>query len=175
MDRVKRRSVPKELLEARRPRGLPRPLLALVLSHVKIWAFSRILESDFPESAVGLPFLTGYFPERLQVFSKHFGEHRLKREIIATGAANHVVNHAGVDFLSRMTRETAGRRGRGRSYMECSRAKAREAGGDSGVAPSARNPEGSLELEGVWRATKAALAGNASSPLRRRRFQEERR
>ncbi|MGH9336001.1 MAG: NAD-glutamate dehydrogenase domain-containing protein, partial [Vicinamibacteria bacterium] len=97
----------KELLESgTRERGLPRPLLALVLGHVKIWAFSCILQSDFPESEEALPFLRGYFPERLQPFASSFGEHPLKREIIATAAANHVVNHAGVDFLSRMTKAT---------------------------------------------------------------------
>jgi glutamate dehydrogenase len=130
MDRVGN-DVPsrKELLEAdTRQRGLPRPLLALVLSHVKIWAFSEILESDFPESEAGVPFLTGYFPSRLQAYSAYFGEHRLKREIIATGAANHVVNHAGVDFLSRMSKESGRPPGDVvRSYMESSRnEKARE-------------------------------------------------
>jgi glutamate dehydrogenase len=171
MDRVGN-DVPsrKELLESEtRPRGLPRPLLALVLSHVKIWAFSRILESDFPESAVGLPFLTGYFPERLQVFSKHFGEHRLKREIIATGAANHVVNHAGVDFLSRMTRETGRPPGDVvRSYMECSRSEKAPEKRKEILASRQSAPEiqkALLELEeALEEATRAALAGNVSEP-----------
>jgi glutamate dehydrogenase len=161
----------KELLESEtRPRGgLPRPLLALVLSHVKIWAFSRILESDFPERTEGLPFLTGYFPERLQGFSKHFGEHRLKREIIATGAANHVVNHAGVDFLSRVTRETGRPPGDVvRSYMECSRSeKAPEK--REGILASRKSAsdiqKSLLELEeALEEATKAALAENVPEP-----------
>jgi glutamate dehydrogenase len=165
MDRVGN-DVPsrKELLESEtRPRGLPRPLLALVLSHVKIWAFSRILESDFPESSEGLPFLTGYFPERLQVFSEHFGEHRLKREIIATGAANHLVNHAGVDFLSRMTRATGRQPGDVvRSYMECSRSeKAREKREQILASRKSASDiqEALLALEEILeKATKAALA-----------------
>jgi glutamate dehydrogenase len=171
MDRVGN-DVPsrKELLESEtRRRGLPRPLLALVLSHVKIWAFSRILESDFPESASGLPFLTGYFPERLQVFSKYFVEHRLKREIIATGAANHLVNHAGVDFLSRMTRETARPPGDiVTSYMECSQSeKAREKREE--ILASGRSASdvqmALLDLEEVLeKAARAALAGKASEP-----------
>ncbi|HEY7699473.1 MAG TPA: NAD-glutamate dehydrogenase domain-containing protein, partial [Vicinamibacteria bacterium] len=160
----------KELLESEtRPRGLPRPLLALVLSHVKIWAFSRILESDFPESEFGPPLLTGYFPERLHRFSKHFGEHRLKREIIATGAANHVVNHAGVDFLSRMTKESGGPAGDVvRTYMECSRSeKARER--REAILASGKSASeiqtALLELEGTLEAAvRAVLAGNASEP-----------
>jgi glutamate dehydrogenase len=173
MDRVGN-DVPsrRELLESEtRPRGLPRPLLALVLSHVKIWAFSRILESDFPESAFGQPFLTGYFPERLHAFSKHFGEHRLKREIIATGAANHVVNHAGVDFLSRMMKGTGRPMGDiVSSYMEASgSAKAREKREEI-LASGERASEiqlALLELEGALEtAAKASLAGNGDEPAR---------
>jgi len=169
MDRVGN-DVPsrKELLESEhRKRGLPRPLLALVLSHVKIAAFSRILESDFPESAFGTPFLTGYFPERLQVFSKHFGEHRLKREIIATGAANHVVNHAGVDFLSRLTKATGRPPGDVvKGYMEASKAEGarekREAILASGKSAS-EIQTALLDLEEALEvATRAALAGEAA-------------
>ncbi len=171
MDRVGN-DVPsrKELLDAEtRHRGLPRPLLALALSHVKIWAFSRILESDFPESAAGAPFLTGYFPNRLQAYAAHFGEHRLKREIIATGAANHVVNHAGIDFLSRMTRETGRPPGDVvRSYMESSSSeKAREK--REAILASGRSAseiqEALLELEkSLEKATRAALSGSPAEP-----------
>jgi glutamate dehydrogenase len=167
----------KELLESEsRKRGLPRPLLALVLSHVKIWAFARILESDFPESAFGAPFLTGYFPARLQAFSKHFGEHRLKREIIATGAANHVVNHAGVSFLSRLTRETGASVGEvTKGYMEASRsdgaAEKREGILKSGEGAS-QIQDALLALEEVLEQTvRKALAGpkDEQTPRRQQR------
>jgi glutamate dehydrogenase len=170
MDRVGN-DVPsrKELLEAEtRPRGLPRPLLALVLSHVKIWAFSQILESSFPESAEGLPFLTRYFPSRLQSYSAHFGEHRLKREIIATGAANHVVNHAGVDFLSRMVKETGRTPGDVvRSYMEVSRSeKAREK--REAILASGRSAsdiqQALLDLEASLERATLGTLGNAAEP-----------
>jgi glutamate dehydrogenase len=169
MDRVGN-DVPsrKELLESEnRKRGLPRPLLALVLSHVKISAFSRILESDFPESAFGTPFLTSYFPERLQVFSKHFGDHRLKREIIATGAANHVVNHAGVDFLARLTKATGRPAGDVvKGYMEASKAEGarekREAILASGKGAS-EIQTALLDLEAALEAaTSAALSGETA-------------
>ncbi len=160
----------KDLLDAEtRPRGLPRPLLALVLSHVKIRAFSHILESDFPESAEGAPFLTGYFPKRLQAYSAHFLEHRLKREIIATGAANHVVNHAGVDFLSRMMRESGRPAGDVvKSYMESSRTEnAREK--REAILASGRSAsdiqQALLDLEGTLEeATAAALSADAPEP-----------
>jgi glutamate dehydrogenase len=160
----------KELLESEtRHRGLPRPLLALVLSHVKIWAFSCILESDFPESALGQPLLTDYFPERLHLFSKHFGEHRLKREIIATGAANHVVNHAGVAFLSRVSKETGRPPGEVvRSYMECSRSDKAPEKRESVLASGKSASEIQTALlaleETLETATKAAIAGTASEP-----------
>jgi glutamate dehydrogenase len=171
MDRVGN-DVPsrRELLEsATRDRGLPRPLLALVLSHVKIWAFSRILEGDFPENDFGRPFLTGYFPERLQVFSKHFGEHRLKREIIATGAANHVVNHAGVDFLSRMTRQTGQAPGEVvRRYLECSgseRASEKRAAILASGKRASEMQSALLDLEdALAEATGRALAESSAEP-----------
>jgi glutamate dehydrogenase len=170
MDRVGN-DVPsrKELLEAEtRPRGLPRPLLALVLSHVKIWAFSRILESDFPESAEGLPFLTGYFPSRLQPFSAHFGEHRLKREIIATGAANHVVNHAGVDFLSRVVKESGRPPGDVvRSYMEASRSEKAPEKREGILASGGRASDvqqALLELEASLESTTVGILANVAEP-----------
>jgi glutamate dehydrogenase len=174
MDRVGN-DVPsrKELLEsANKERGLPRPLLALVLSHVKIWAFSGILESDFPESAEGLPFLTGYFPERLRGFSEHFSEHFLKREIIATGASNHIVNHAGVDFLSRMVKETGQPIGDiVRSYMESSRSLDAPGKREAILTSRKSAPEVQTALLGLEeeleKAAKAALGAAAAGPAAR--------
>lgn len=104
------------------PRGLSRPLLALILGHVKIRAFTETLETDFPESETAAPLLDAYFPDRLhKPFSEFFIEHPLKREIIATMAVNHVVNHAGVDFLSRVQKTTGKDVGEIlRTYLECS-------------------------------------------------------
>jgi glutamate dehydrogenase len=93
-----------ELLgSSERQRGLPRPLLCVLLGHTKNWAFQMLLETDFPDSPTGRPFLDLYFPKRLRAaYAEHFPEHRLRREIIATGAVNALVNTAGVTFLSRM-------------------------------------------------------------------------
>ncbi|PYQ45250.1 MAG: NAD-glutamate dehydrogenase [Acidobacteria bacterium] len=86
-----------------RARGLPRPLLAVLLGHTKMYAFEMVMQTAFPESQAGRPFLVEYFPHRLQrEFADHFEEHPLRREIVATAAVNHVINCAGVTFLSRM-------------------------------------------------------------------------
>jgi glutamate dehydrogenase len=100
-------------------RGFPRPLLAVVLGHAKMWAFAMLLETDFPDSTQGEAFLNHYFPERLRPFEAQFGAHTLKREIVATGAVNFLINNAGVTFLSRVS--AASKAGVGevtRAYME---------------------------------------------------------
>ena len=38
-----------------RERGLPRPLLAVLLGHTKMWAFQMVMETTFPESPAGDP------------------------------------------------------------------------------------------------------------------------
>jgi glutamate dehydrogenase len=84
-------------------RGLPRPLLAVLLGHTKMFAFQMLMETSFPESDAGRPFLTAYFPKRLrESFAEHFESHALRREIVATAAVNAIVNQAGVTFLSRL-------------------------------------------------------------------------
>ena len=61
-----------------------------------------IVETSFPDSPSGRPFLDDYFPRRLQEsFAEHLESHFLKREIIATAAVNHLVNEAGVTFVWR--------------------------------------------------------------------------
>jgi len=72
-----------------------------------MFAFEMVMETGFPDSASGLPFLETYFPKRLrESHAEHFQHHVLRREIVATGAVNHIVNEAGITFLSRMMSET---------------------------------------------------------------------
>jgi glutamate dehydrogenase len=90
------------LAAARRERGLPRPLLAVLLGYTKMSTFEMLLQTDFPDGAAGRPFLDTYFPHRLrESYGQHFQNHFLRREIVATGAVNQIVNQAGVTFLSR--------------------------------------------------------------------------
>jgi glutamate dehydrogenase len=95
------------LASPQRERGLPRPLLAVLLGYVKMWAFQVLLETDYPDRAEARRLLDGYFPRRLQAqFREYFPEHRLRREIIGTVAVNHLINEAGVTFLARVMGET---------------------------------------------------------------------
>src|SRR5262249_39164313 len=54
------------LASPERKRGLPRPLLAVLLGYTKMYAFQMAMETTFPDSASGRPFLDAYFPERLR-------------------------------------------------------------------------------------------------------------
>jgi glutamate dehydrogenase len=86
-----------------RDRGLPRPLLAVIMGHVKNWAQATVLKTPFPDSDTARPFLDGYFPKRLRdEFTDSFTKHPLRREIIATVAINYVINKAGVRFIFQM-------------------------------------------------------------------------
>ncbi len=99
-------SVPtrEELLASpHRDRGLPRPLLCVLLGYSKMSAFQLLLETDFPDGAAGRPFLDGYFPRLLRErFAEHFQDHVLRREIVATGAVNYLVNRGGTLLLPRL-------------------------------------------------------------------------
>jgi len=97
-----------ELLSSpERKRGLPRPLLAVLLGHTKMWAFEMAMETDFPDSPAGRPFLEAYFPRPIREgFKDHLQEHFLRREIVNTAAVNHLVNNAGITFLSRVMAAT---------------------------------------------------------------------
>ena len=91
------------LASPERKRGLPRPLLAVLMGYTKMYAFQMVMETEFADSKSGRPFLDAYFPRRLrESFAEHFESHVLRREIIATAAVNYVVNKAGVSFLERM-------------------------------------------------------------------------
>jgi len=83
-------------------RGLPRPLLSVLLGETKRYLFEAILPTTFPDSAEGASLLASYFPERLQRdHASHFAAHPLKREIVGTVAVNHIVNTGGVAFVAR--------------------------------------------------------------------------
>ena len=99
-------SVPsrEELLASpHRDRGLPRPLLCVLLGYSKMSAFQLLMETDFPDGAAGRPFLDGYFPRLLRErFAEHFQDHVLRREIVATGAVNYLINRGGIALLPRL-------------------------------------------------------------------------
>ena len=83
-------------------RGLPRPLLSVLLGETKRYLFEAVLPTSFPDSPEGASLLASYFPERLQKeYATHFAAHPLKREIVGTVAVNHIVNTAGIAFVAR--------------------------------------------------------------------------
>ncbi len=91
------------LASPRRERGLPRPLLAVLLGYTKMWAFSLAMQGELPDSPLARRFLDDYFPKRLKdSFAEYFQDHALRREIVATGAVNYVVNNAGIMLIPRL-------------------------------------------------------------------------
>jgi glutamate dehydrogenase len=97
-----------EIAERRlRKSGLTAPERAVMLAYSKMDLFDQLLKStiiDDPYVAAGLP---AYFPTLLR--EKHadvMPRHPLKREILATMAANTMINRTGSVFVHRMQEET---------------------------------------------------------------------
>ncbi len=83
-----------------RGRGLARPLLCVLMGHVKNWAYARVLKTGLPDDPANRHFLVSYFPALIRErFDGQIDRHPLRREIIATGAVNYVVNKAGIRLL----------------------------------------------------------------------------
>ncbi len=88
---------------AQTAKGLTRPELAVLLAYAKLDLKAELIVSDLPEDPYFLPALTEYFPpEAVQRLPDELGKHRLKREIIADGLANSLINLAGPLFVARM-------------------------------------------------------------------------
>ncbi|NJD31026.1 MAG: NAD-glutamate dehydrogenase [Gammaproteobacteria bacterium] len=88
-------------------KGLTRPELSIVLSYAKIALYGQLMRSDVPEDPYLGRELDRYFPERLaQRYASLLGEHRLRREIIATATTNSIVNRMGPTFVARTQQDT---------------------------------------------------------------------
>ncbi|HUB94740.1 MAG TPA: NAD-glutamate dehydrogenase, partial [Stellaceae bacterium] len=104
---------------AKARQGLTRPELAVLLAYVKINLAADLRLSDLPDDPQLADDLVAYFPAVLsRRFAAGIAAHRLRREIIATVAANDLVNRAGIAFA----REQGELSGRGpgdvtRAYM----------------------------------------------------------
>jgi glutamate dehydrogenase len=87
--------------------GLTAPELAIVLSYSKITLYRDLLDSDLPEDSYLADQLERYFPTPLRErFRDRMGEHRLRREVIATSVANDLMNRGGPSFVFRLGEET---------------------------------------------------------------------
>jgi glutamate dehydrogenase len=87
--------------------GLTRPELAVLLAYAKLAFHDDILASNVPDDPYFAIELYRYFPERLQKeFPDALEKHRLRREIIATGLANAMINRTGPSTAVRLSQDT---------------------------------------------------------------------
>ena len=95
-----------EELLARRSAGqtFTRPELSVLLAYAKMNLYSQLLESGLPDDPYLLQDLGAYFPAPLrEAFPERVRQHQLRREIIATLAANDVIDRGGITFVHRHT------------------------------------------------------------------------
>jgi glutamate dehydrogenase len=83
--------------------GLTRPELAVLLAYAKLDLDAEIVASALPDDPFFAGELIAYFPRAgAERFPQELVNHRLRREIIATGLSNRIVNLAGPVFVHRM-------------------------------------------------------------------------
>ena len=87
--------------------GMTRPELAVLMSFAKIALSSDLVASDIPDNPVCEPILINYFPDALhQNYREDIEAHRLRREIIATGLTNAMINRCGPAMAVRLADES---------------------------------------------------------------------
>jgi glutamate dehydrogenase len=87
--------------------GLRAPEFAVLIASTKNADIAQVVASDLPDEAVLEADLFEYFPRPLgERFPEAIRTHRLRREIIATGLVNNMVNLAGISFDHRMTEQS---------------------------------------------------------------------
>jgi len=88
-------------------RILSRAEIGVLLAYAKIVLFDDILSTDVPDDPYLGRELVRYFPEKMQkTYSEEIGNHRLKREIVATMLANSMLNRGGATMLVRLADQT---------------------------------------------------------------------
>ncbi len=86
--------------------GLTRPELATLLAWAKRDLKESLLASDVPDLPLFEGAVARYFPQRLvERFPDLPVRHRLRRELVATTAANDLVDRMGVTFAARLAAE----------------------------------------------------------------------
>ncbi len=100
-------------------KGMTRPELCVLLSYAKINFTHDLLDTDIPDSPDMQDRLMAYFPKALQEkFGKEIRRHKLRREIVATGLANSLINRLGPTFIkSRMKKTGASAADIARAYV----------------------------------------------------------
>jgi glutamate dehydrogenase len=88
-------------------KGLTRPELSVLLAYAKLAFHDDILASKVPDDPYFAVELYRYFPETIQKqYPDAIEGHRLRREIIATGLANAVINRTGPSAAIRLSQDT---------------------------------------------------------------------
>jgi len=98
-----------EELEQRRQqeKGLTRPELSVLISYSKAELKEQLADSSVPDDAWLARELATAFPARIaEQYGEQMAQHRLRREIIATQIANHMVNLMGINAASRLQAAT---------------------------------------------------------------------
>ena len=87
--------------------GLRAPEFAVMIAYTKNVDIAELLDSDVPDDPVLEADLMAYFPAPLtERFPETIRHHRLRREIVATGLVNNMVNLAGISFDHRMVEDS---------------------------------------------------------------------
>jgi glutamate dehydrogenase len=87
--------------------GMARPELAVLLAYAKRSLKNAVLTSTLPDDPYLERDLRAYFPDKVvERFGDLLSEHPLRRELVATIAANDVVDSQGITFLWRLMAET---------------------------------------------------------------------
>jgi len=96
-----------DMAERRRAgRGLVRPELAVLVAYAKRLLTDALLDSDLPDEPAFEHDVRAYFPHPVvERFGHLIAEHPLRRELVATLAANDVVDALGPTFVSGLSGE----------------------------------------------------------------------
>ncbi|MGB7981905.1 MAG: NAD-glutamate dehydrogenase domain-containing protein, partial [Candidatus Nanopelagicales bacterium] len=87
--------------------ALTRPELAVLVAYTKLDLKEALLAGPLPDEPFAEPWLVDYFPDALaQRFGARLTSHPLRRQIIATGLVNELVNRGGVSYALRATEES---------------------------------------------------------------------
>jgi len=91
-----------------RSTALTRPELCVLLAYAKLDLMSHVLGSDLPDDDAAVSYLLNYFPAAARSGSGEInpGEHRLRREIVASQFTNDLVDLMGASFVRRLCRDT---------------------------------------------------------------------
>jgi len=100
--------LPTDAVMAARGTGLTRPELAVILAYAKLTLYADLLEGHEIDNSYLADELFRYFPETLHnAYPEAVGQHRLKREVIATVLANAMINRGGPSFVSELMGSTS--------------------------------------------------------------------